>query len=208
MKSFSNFLILYFIFLSNIINCRTKAKKRGRNRHNPQTKIPLADSIRPDDISRELFCDACHAFFIEALKNLRNLNKESDITFYLNDHNICSYKNFNGYHFSNLEIEVACEVIIGEYYDAVEKLLIERIPNKDTDASLINKFCYEKIKACNGVDLSKFKPVDAEVINGQIYEKETEEQVVQAFPVFEDVDIDDDDLNDENRTNFNKSAEL
>ena len=42
--------------------------------------------------------------------------------------------------------------------DAVEKLLIERIPNKDTDVTLINKFCYEKIKACNGVDLSKFKP--------------------------------------------------
>ncbi len=213
MKILSNFLILYFIFLSNKINCRTKSKKKIKTRNNPQSHIPLADSIRPSDISKELFCDACHAFFIEAIKNLRNLNKESDVTFYLNNRNICSYKNFNGYHFSGPEIEVACEVVIGEYYDEVEKLLIERIPNKDTEVTLINKFCYDKIKACDGVDLSKFKPIDAEVIDGQIYEKETEEEIVKAYPIIEDVnfDDDDDDFNDffgENRTNSNKSAEL
>ena len=74
------------------------------------------------------------------------------------------------------------------------------------------KFCYDKIKACDGVDLSKFKPIDAEVIDGQIYEKETEEEIVKAYPIIEDVNFDDDDdFNDffgENRTNSNKSAEL
>ena len=46
----------------------------------------------------------------------------------------------------------------------------------------------------------------------QLDEKETEEEIVKAYPIIEDVNFDDDDdFNDffgENRTNGNKSAEL
>ena len=168
MINFSQNLILFLLLSFSIINCKKKHKEFKEETYIPKRRTPISDLIRPSDVSRELFCDVCQAFFTEALKNLRNLNKESDVTFYLNNRNICSYKNFNGYHFSGPEIEVACEVVIGEYYDEVEKMLIERIPNKDTEVTLINKFCYDKIKACDGVDLSKFKPIDAEVIDGQI----------------------------------------
>ena len=208
MKNLSKFLILFVMINFNIINCKLKLKKARKSTYDSISHIRQADSIRPSDISRELFCDACQAFFTEASKNLRNLNKESDVVFYLNSNNICSYKNFDGYHFSNPELEVACEVLIGEYYDEIEKILIERNPIENTNSSLINKFCYKTIKACNGVDLSKLKPIDAEIIDGQIYEKETEEKVFSVIPRVEEVDIGNDDLNEENKTSTDTSAEL
>ena len=94
------------------------------------------------DVSRELFCDVCQAIFTEALKNLRNLHKESDVIYYLNNQKICAQENFEGYHFSKPEMEIGCEVFIGEYFDYVQKILIQRNPNKDTNITLINKFCY------------------------------------------------------------------
>ena len=65
-------------------NCKAKHKKNKRKKDTSENDIPKADSIRPSDIPRELFCDVCHGIFTEALKNLRNLKKESDVAFYLN----------------------------------------------------------------------------------------------------------------------------
>ena len=209
MKSLSKILILCFIFNANIINCKVKHNKNKRNTYTSKSNISKADAIRPTDISKELFCDACHGIITEALKNLRNLKKESDVAFYLNNKEFCSYKNFNGYHFSNPEMEVACEVLIGEYYDEVEKLLMERIPNKDTKETLIDKFCYKTINACDGVDLSQIKPINTEVIDGKLFDVETEEKVISAIPHIEDVDIgDDDDFDFEKMTNRSENAEF
>ena len=94
MLSFTKIFILFTIFNSYIINCKTKSKKKEKKSHDPymeyfvQNYITPADLIRPTDVSRELFCDVCHGIFTEALKNLRNLKKESDVTFYLNTINI------------------------------------------------------------------------------------------------------------------------
>jgi len=38
---------------------------------------------------------------------------------------------------------------------------------------LIRKFCYKTIKACNGVDLTRFKPIKAEIVNGELYDLST-----------------------------------
>ena len=207
MKIFSNFLILYFLFLSNKINCRQKSKKKIKTKNNPQSHVPLADSIRPSDISKELFCDACHAFFIEAIKNLRNLNKESDVTFYLNNRRICAQENFKGYHFSTPEMEIGCEVLIGEYYDEVQQILIERNPHIDTNETLVRKFCYRKIKACNGVDLSRYKPIEHEIINGELYDLEPVEEVYRVTPKITEIDYNNtSDIF--NETNNNNNTEL
>ena len=202
MKSLHIILILIFIYHIDIINCKAKHKKNKKKKDTSENGIPKADSIRPSDISRELFCDVCHGIFTEALKNLRNLKKESDVTFYLNNKDICSYKNFNGYHFSNPEMEVGCEVFIGEYYEEIQKLLIERNLNKDTNVTLIYKFCYKTINACDGVDLSKFKPVNTEVIDGELFDVETEEKVYSVVPKIEDVGAEDEDME-----NFDKGEE-
>ena len=210
MHNFSIIILLTILFNSFLINCKLKPKK---SKNNPPYKtkkyIPPADLIRPTDVSRELFCDVCQAIFTEALKNLRYLNKESDVTFYLNNNNICAQKNFDNYHFSKPEMEIGCEVFIGEYYDEVQKLLIERNPSKDTNKTLIDKFCYRTIKACNGVNLSKFKPIQAEIINGELYDIEQVERVYKVTPQIEEVNYDEEDTSIENKTSAsNKSAEL
>ena len=168
MINHSLYYLLIFLFSFSIINCKTKNKKQKEERYFPRKYTPLADRIRPSDVSRELFCDVCQAIFTEALKNLRNLNKESDVAFYLNNKRICGQENFNGYHFSTPEMEIGCEVFFSEYYDEVQELLVERNPNKDTNETLVRKFCYKTIKACNGVDLTRFKPIKAEIVNGEL----------------------------------------
>ena len=176
------FLILILVLSFPFFSSKTKTKINK--------KIKLSDSIRPSDISRELFCDVCQAIIAEALKNLRNLCKESDVISYLTG-NICLQKNFENYHFSKPEMEIGCEVFLGEYYDELEKLLIERNIEKDTKDSLIQYFCFERIKACDGVDLSNIKPIKAEIVNGELYDIENVEQNYKVYPRIEEVNYED-----------------
>ena len=195
--------LLYIIFNSNVIICKAHNKQQNINVN--RKYVPPADLIRPTDVSRELFCDVCQAVFTEALKNLRNLNKESDVAFYLNNNNICAQDNFNGYHFSTPEMEIGCEVFFGAYYDEIEQILIERNPHEDTNKTLIRKFCYKKIKACNGVNLSRIKPIKAEIINGELYDIETVEKVYKVVPKIIEMNPEDHGANSKNNTHTNSS---
>ena len=197
-----NFILIFIIiFIICIPNVKVQCKKRNSNTKKKKNKknilnatkpislpvsLPMADEIRPSDISRELFCDVCQAIIIEALKNLRNLHKESDIIYYLTN-GVCLQKNFNGYHFSKPEMEIGCEVFISEYYDEIEKLLIERNPRVDTKEKLIQNFCFEKIKACNGVELDNIKPIESQIINGELYDIENVEETYKVYPEIEEV---------------------
>ena len=221
MQNLYKFIILCFLLNYSLINCKKKKIKKPKknpkpvyyhnNIYNNQNYIPPADFIRPSEVSRELFCDTCQALFTEAVKNLRNLIKEKDVTYYLQN-NICSEDNFKGYHFTRSDMEEACEIFIGHYYDEFEKTLMERIPNKDTNETLIKKFCYRKIKACNGVDLSKYLIAKTEVIDGELYDVETEEKIYKVMPKIEDVSLDEYENESEtefmNQSNKNKSGEL
>ena len=200
--------IILLIFLSfSLFNCKkTKISKKNNPKKEPRkiktskNTIPIADTIRPSDVSRELFCDVCQAIITEALKNLRYLNKESDITFYLTN-GICAQNNFNNYHFSKPEMEIGCEVFIGEYYDELQRLLIERNPKIDKKENLIQDLCFNKIKACNGVDLSKIKPIEYEIVNGELYDIEYVEEKSQVYPHIQEVNFEDEDnLKDNNRS--------
>jgi hypothetical protein len=203
-----NLILIFIILVICIANDKVQCKKRKTNekkkiKEKTKTKlntkkqltVPMADEIRPSDISRELFCDACQAIIIEALKNLRNLHKESDITFYLTN-GVCLQKNFNGYHFSKPEMEVGCEVFIGVYYDEIEKLLIERNPKVDTKEKLIQNLCFDKVKACNGVKLDNIKPIESQIVNGELYDIQNVETTYQVYPKIEEVDYNEDIIKD------------
>jgi hypothetical protein len=193
---FSIVIVMIIIHLLNYgkIDSKKKISKKKEHKNmgeiNRQKNIKNADTIRPSDISRELFCDACQAIIIEALNNLRNLKKESDIIFYLSNR-ACSQEKYENYHFSKPEMEIACEVFMGEYYDEVEKLLVERNPKSDTKETLIKNLCYNQIEACNGVDLSKIKPIESEIVNGELYDIENVEETYQMYPTIEEVNFDD-----------------
>ena len=189
-------IIMIIINLLNYgkIDCKKKNSKKSHHKNisysNVQKNIKTADAIRPSDISRELFCDACQAIIIEALNHLRNLKKESDIIFYLSN-GVCSQEKYIDYHFSTPEMEIACEVFMGEYYDEVEKLLVERNPKSDTKEKLIQDLCFDQIEACNGVDLSNIKPIKSEIVNGELYDIENVEETYQMYPTIEEVDFPD-----------------
>ena len=197
------FLFL-LIILSLIFNtsCKTNKKNKKRNNKNSTNnnniqKIKISDEIRPSDVSRELFCDVCQAIIIEALKNLRTLHKESDILFYLTN-GICSQNNFNNYHFSKPEMEIGCEALIGEYSDEIQKILIERNPKVDNEQKIIQKFCFNEIKACNGVDLKNIKPIEYEIINGELYDIEKVEQNYKVHPRIEEINYGEDEIKENN----------
>ena len=193
-------LLSLLIILSFIVNTSCKTNKRNKKRANKNStnnkkiqKIKISDEIRPSDVSRELFCDVCQAIIIEALKNLRNLHKESDILFYLTN-GICSQNNFNNYHFSKPEMEIGCEALIGEYSEEIQKILIERNPKVDDEQKIIHKFCFNKIKACNGVDLKNRKPIEYEIINGELYDIEKIEQNYKVHPRIEEINYGEDEI--------------
>lgn len=201
---------VFFILVIFSLNVKISSKKSKTTINKPKKKsikkinnsknhIPLADEIRPSDISRELFCDACQAIIIESIKNLRNLYKESDVIFYLTN-GICSQKNFDGYHFSKPEMEIACEVFIGEYYDEIEKVLMERNPKIDTKEEIIQKLCFDKIKACNGVELENIRPIKSQIINGELYDIENVEETYQVYPKIEEVNFAEDILKENNQS--------
>jgi len=192
-------LTLFSLYLNkNIISKKTDNKNKIQKSNNSykKNKIKLSDEIRPSDISRELFCDVCQAIIKEAIKNLRYLNKESDVIFYLTN-GICLKNNFNDYHFSKPEMEIGCEVFISEYYEQIKKLLIKRNPKIDNENNLIQKFCFEKIKACNGVNLSNIKPIQSEIINGELYDIENVEKTYKVYPRIEEVNYEDETLKNE-----------
>ena len=205
-------LILFSLSLIKNIKCKKtdkidNNKIRKSNNSYKKKKIKLADEIRPSDISRELFCDVCQAIIKEALKNLRYLNKESDVIFYLTN-GICLQNNFNDYHFSKPEMEIGCEVFISEYYEQIKKLLIKRNPKFDNENNLIQKFCFEKIKACNGVNLNNIKPIQSEIINGELYDIENVEKTYKVYPRIEEVNYEDEILKREDNLKENNKSEL
>ena len=145
--------------------------------------MPLAELVRPTDVPKELFCDSCQAIIKEALKNLRNLSKESDVLFYLSN-NPCEQNKYNDYPFSVPEMGIGCETFMAEYFEEIKKLLVQR-NIKDSGDVLIKKMCYEETQACKGVDLSKIKPIENEIVNGELYDIENVEENYEVYPTID-----------------------
>ena len=199
---FSILIIITTLLCYYKIKCKKGQIHKRKHKDNSSIfnkTIKFADEIRPSDVSRELFCDVCQAVIIEALKNLRNLYKESDVIFYLTNE-ICLQKNFNNYHFSKPEMEIGCEIFFGEYFDAIQKLLIERNLKTDTKKELINSFCYEQTKACNGVNLKNIKPIKSQIINGELYDIENVEESYHVYPTIVEDNYGEDSFKEKNKS--------
>lgn len=198
-KKYLKILFIFFFFSLLLIKCssdfsnkkkiisNSKKKKKSKNfKKNKLNQFPPADKIRPSDISPELFCDICQAIIIEADKNLRNLSKESDIIFYMDD-SVCSREKYKEYHFSMQEMEISCEIFLGYYSDELVKELMER-KKFETEEGLIQDFCYKKTKACNeGIDLTNIKPIENAFVDGDVYDVEYVEEKRQVYPTIDKV---------------------
>ena len=192
LKSSLTLLFVLFFLLTQLSFSKPKRKKSTPHKiikeNITSKKLPIAETVRPTDVPRELFCDSCQAIIKEALKNLRNLSKESDVLYYLTN-KVCNQNKYKDYHFSIQEMGIGCETFMAEYFDEIKNLLVER-NKKDNEETLIKKMCYEKTEVCNGVDLSKFKPIENELIDGEVYDIEHVEKNYKVYPKIEDYGVD------------------
>lgn len=149
-------LLAFFVVLAIVDKSVEKKKKRVKHKK----KDPLLK--RPSNISPELFCDSCLAILGEAMKELRGKKKESDVIDYMEK--VCKPEKYNIYHFPPPEMREGCEAFIGAWGEDVTKVLI----NREDDEKPIQKLCYEKTKACVGIDWNNVKQMDDSImIDGQ-----------------------------------------
>ena len=156
---------LQLILFSNLIIlslAKPKKKKEKKEKNSPTLPngLPTPESVRPNYIIPELFCETCRAIVNEALKELRSKTKESDVYSYLS--NACDESKYTRYEFIPKDIKRTCGVFMDIYEDEIVKLLTKRkIDNKNKE--IIYNFCDEYTQVCKGVEVNyekTFKKID------------------------------------------------
>ena len=156
---------LQLILFSNLIILslsKPKKKKDKKEKNSPTLPngLPTPESVRPNYIIPELFCETCRAIVNEALKELRSKTKESDVYSYLS--NACDESKYTRYEFIPKDIKRTCGVFMDIYEDEIVKLLTKRkIDSKNKE--IIYNFCDEYTQVCKGVEVNyekTFKKID------------------------------------------------
>ena len=146
--------LIYIIIIFNLISSSNQKKKKIKKKIDSKLPngLPKPDSVRPDYIIPELFCETCRAVVNEVLKELRFKIKESDVIYYLS--NIClDEEKFNAYEYIPKDIKATCGIFMGVYEDELTKFLSKR--NTETPyKSLIYDFCDEYTQICKGVEVN------------------------------------------------------
>ena len=158
------FKISFFqlIFFSNLIILSLSKQKKKKEKNSPTLPngLPTPESVRPNYIIPELFCETCRAIVNEALKELRSKTKESDVYSYLS--NACDESKYTRYEFIPKDIKRTCGVFMDIYEDEIVKLLTKRkIDSKNKE--IIYNFCDEYTQVCKGVEVNyekTFKKID------------------------------------------------
>ena len=153
-----NILFFQLLLFSSliIISISTKSKKKHKKKtsHKNTTLpngLPIPDTVHPDYILPELFCETCRAVVNEALKELRTKTRESDVYDYLS--NACVEEKYTRYVYIPKDIKRTCGIFLDAYHDEVVKLLMKRnIDMKNED--IINNFCDEYTQICKGVEVN------------------------------------------------------
>ena len=153
-----NILFFQLLLFSSliIISISTKSKKKHKKKtsHKNTTLpngLPIPDTVHPDYILPELFCETCRAVVNEALKELRTKTRESDVYDYLS--NACVEEKYTRYVYIPKDIKRTCGIFLDAYPDEVVKLLMKRnIDMKNED--IINNFCDEYTQICKGVEVN------------------------------------------------------
>ena len=181
----SVFQIIIIIFLINQVLNKSK-KKKGKKVKTPKLPngLPTPESVRPNYITPELFCETCRAIVKEAIKELRTKTKESDVMYYLD--NACDENKYTVYQHVPRDIKIGCGVFMGIYEEELVKLLTKRKID-ETKEELARQLCDEITEVCKGVEVNLFKnmkkieknqlinaEVDGEPVNIEVHSKKNE----------------------------------
>ena len=154
-------ILIIFNILINNINCEPKKKHKSKKHKKQSTKklmkngLPYPDSVRPNFIPPELFCESCRAIVKEALKELKTKTKETDVIYYLNN-NVCDQKRYSSYQFVPPDMKAGCAIFIDYYEEALIKVLTKR-KVESTKEELVQELCYNVTTVCEGVEVNNFK---------------------------------------------------
>ena len=153
--SFTQMIII--ITLIHLIANKSKKKKQKKDK-TPRLAngLPTPESVRPNYVTPELFCETCRAIVKEAVKELKTKTKESDVMYYLD--NVCDENKYQVYQYVPRDIKITCGVFMGVYEDELIKLLTKRKLD-ETKEELIKQLCEETTEICKGVEVNIFKNI-------------------------------------------------
>lgn len=146
-----------FLFILVLILLSFTEQQRKRKKTKKQKKEINPIDLRPETVSKELWCDICIAIIKEATKELRRKKKESDVIEYLTE--VCNPEKYYTYHHPPPEMRTGCDAFVSVWDQDIEKVLI----NRENDEKPIRDLCYEKTKACDNVDPSNVKKFDDQI---------------------------------------------
>ena len=164
------FQVILSICLINLIASKSKKKKYKQDK-TPRLPngLPTPESVRPNYVTPELFCETCRAIVKESIKELKSKTRESDVMYYLD--NVCDEKKYTTYQYVPRDIKITCGVFMGIYEEELIKLLTKR-KTDETKEQLVNELCYNTTEICKGVEvniLKNMKKIEKNTnINGEI----------------------------------------
>ena len=158
-----NLIIIFQIFIiicliNSVINKSKKKKNKKEKKDDNINKLPnglpTPESVRPNYVTPELFCETCRAIVKEAVKELKTKTRESDVMFYLD--NVCDENKYTRYQHVPRDIKITCGTFMGIYEDELVKLLTKRRID-ETKEELARQLCDETTEVCKGVEVNLFK---------------------------------------------------
>ena len=149
-------IIIIICLINSIINKSKKKKKKDKKDSQPKLPngLPTPESVRPNYVTPELFCETCRAIVKEAVKELKTKTKESDVMYYLD--NVCDENRYTVYQYVPRDIKITCGVFMGIYEEELVKLLTKRKID-ETKEELVKQLCDETTEICKGVEVNMFK---------------------------------------------------
>ena len=163
------FQMIIIISLINSIISKSKKKKHKKDKKDDIDRLPnglpTPESVRPNYVTPELFCETCRAIVKEAVKELRTKTKESDVIFYLD--NVCDENKYTRYQHVPRDIKITCSTFMGIYEEELIKLLTKRRID-ETKEELARQLCDETTELCKGVEVNLFKNMQKIEKNGKI----------------------------------------
>ena len=151
----SLFQIIIIINLTNLVLNKIKKKKhQKKSKPTLPNGLPTPESVRPNYVTPELFCETCRAVVKEAVKELKTKTKESDVKHYLD--NVCDENRYTEYQHVPRDIKTTCGVFMGIYEEELVKLLTKR-KSDSTKEECAEQLCDNITEICKGVEVNLFK---------------------------------------------------
>ena len=155
------FSLLQIFIIINLINLSTNKSKKKKNKKKSRSNLPTLpnglptpESVRPNYVTPELFCETCRAIVKEAVKELKTKTRESDVLYYLD--NVCDENKYTVYQHVPRDIKITCSTFMGVYEEELIKLLTKR-KSDSTKEECAQQLCDNITEICKGVEVNLFK---------------------------------------------------